>query len=172
MTLSGVVLDCPDPQALATFYEELLGWRRTQDEPGWVKLAGSDGGAGLSFQREDHFITPTWPAGSGEQQMQVHLDIHVDDLEVAGDHATVKSIVTSPSADPHSFEASPSDAAAISLRKAAITAGGVLAVAKIPIQESISNPGTPDSVIVGTFGMSCKRFAVRMAMPLACPDLM
>jgi catechol 2,3-dioxygenase-like lactoylglutathione lyase family enzyme len=88
MTLSGVVLDCPDPQALASFYEELLGWRRTQDEPGWVKLAGPEGGAGLSFQQEEHFITPTWPAGSGDQQMQVHLDIHVDDLDVAGAHAT------------------------------------------------------------------------------------
>ena len=85
MTLSGVVLDCPDPQALASFYEELLGWRRIQDEPGWVKLAGPEGGAGLSFQQEEHFITPTWPAGSGDQQMQVHLDIHVDDLDAAGD---------------------------------------------------------------------------------------
>ena len=88
MTWFGVVLDCPDPQALASFYEELLGWRRIEDEPGWVKLAGPDGGAGLSFQQEEHFITPTWPAGSGDQQMQVHLDIHVDDLDVAGDHAT------------------------------------------------------------------------------------
>ena len=84
MTLSGVVLDCPDPQSLAGFYEELLGWRRIQDEPGWVKLAGPEGGAGLSFQQEDRFVPPTWPAGPGAQQMQVHLDIHVDDLDVAG----------------------------------------------------------------------------------------
>ncbi|MBV9921346.1 MAG: VOC family protein, partial [Pseudonocardia sp.] len=75
MSLSGVVLDCPDPQALARFYEELLGWRRTQDEPGWVKLAGPEGGAGLSFQQDDRFTSPTWPAGPGHQQMQVHLDI-------------------------------------------------------------------------------------------------
>jgi catechol 2,3-dioxygenase-like lactoylglutathione lyase family enzyme len=88
MSLSGVVLDCPDPQALVAFYEELLGWRRTQDEPGWVKLAGEDGGAGLSFQQEDRFVPPTWPAGPGTQQMQVHLDIHVDDLDVAGAYAT------------------------------------------------------------------------------------
>lgn len=88
MTLSGVVLDCPDPGSLAGFYEELLGWRRIQDEPGWVKLAGPEGGAGLSFQQEDRFVPPTWPAGSGVQQMQVHLDIHVDDLDAAGAHAT------------------------------------------------------------------------------------
>jgi catechol 2,3-dioxygenase-like lactoylglutathione lyase family enzyme len=88
MSLSGVVLDCPDAQALASFYEELLGWKRTQDEPGWVKLTGPEGGAGLSFQQEDRFVPPTWPAGPGNQQMQVHLDIHVDDLDVAGEFAT------------------------------------------------------------------------------------
>jgi len=43
---------------------------------------------------------------------------------VAGDHATVKSIVTSPSADPHSFEASPSDAAAISDGSLVVYNGG------------------------------------------------
>jgi catechol 2,3-dioxygenase-like lactoylglutathione lyase family enzyme len=87
MQLSGVVLDSPDPQALARFYEELLGWKRTQDEPGWVKLASPDGGAGLSFQQESEHVQPTWPPRPGDQQMQVHLDIHVDDLDVAGAYA-------------------------------------------------------------------------------------
>ena len=87
MKLSGVVLDSPDPQALARFYEDLLGWKRTQDEPGWVKLAGPEGGAGLSFQQERDYVPPTWPAGPDDQLMQVHLDIHVDDLDEAGAHA-------------------------------------------------------------------------------------
>lgn len=87
MTLSGVVLDCPDPDALARFYENLLGWTRTQDEPGWVKLAGPEGGAGLSFQQDVDHRAPRRPAGPGEQQMQVHLDVHVDDLDAAGAHA-------------------------------------------------------------------------------------
>jgi catechol 2,3-dioxygenase-like lactoylglutathione lyase family enzyme len=84
MKLSGVVLDSPDPQALARFYEDLLDWKRIQDEPEWVKLAGPEGGAGLSFQQESDFVPPTWPAGAGDQLMQVHLDIHVDDLDEAG----------------------------------------------------------------------------------------
>ena len=84
--LSGVVLGAPDPSALARFYEELLGWRRVQDEPGWVKLAPPEGGPGLSFQEEVNHVRPAWPAGPDEQQMQVHLDIHVDDLESAGKH--------------------------------------------------------------------------------------
>jgi len=87
MTVSGVVLDSLDAQALARFYEDLLGWKRTQDEPGWVKLAAPDGGTGLSFQNESDYVPPTWPAGPGDQQMQVHLDIHVDDLDVAGAYA-------------------------------------------------------------------------------------
>ena len=43
---------------------------------------------------------------------------------VAGDHAKVTSIITNPSADPHSFEASPSDAAAISDATLVVYNGG------------------------------------------------
>jgi catechol 2,3-dioxygenase-like lactoylglutathione lyase family enzyme len=87
MTLSGVVLDAPDARELAAFYRRLLGWEVEQDEPGWVKLRAPGGGPGLSFQTEKAYARPTWPAGPGDQQMMVHLDIAVDDLEVAGAHA-------------------------------------------------------------------------------------
>jgi catechol 2,3-dioxygenase-like lactoylglutathione lyase family enzyme len=87
MALSGIVLDSPDAQALAAFYRRLLGWTVTQDEPDWVKLASPDGGPGLSFQTEPAHTPPTWPAGPGDQQMMVHLDIAVDDLDDAGAHA-------------------------------------------------------------------------------------
>jgi predicted enzyme related to lactoylglutathione lyase len=87
LALSGVVLDAPDPSALASFYQRLLGWEREQDEPDWVKLRSPVGGAGLSFQAEEAYAVPTWPAGPGDQQMQVHLDILVDDLDAAGEHA-------------------------------------------------------------------------------------
>ena len=81
LQLSGVVLDAPDPDALATFYEDLLGWRRVQDEPGWVKLGSPDGGPGLSFQLEPLHRPPVWPGTAAEPQMQIHLDIQVDDLD-------------------------------------------------------------------------------------------
>ena len=87
MRLSGVVLDSPDVSALAAFYRQLLGWEVDQDEPDWIKLKSPDGGAGLSFQTETAYVRPTWPAGPGDQQMMVHLDIDVDDLDVAGAHA-------------------------------------------------------------------------------------
>jgi catechol 2,3-dioxygenase-like lactoylglutathione lyase family enzyme len=87
MKLSGIVLDSPDAQELSAFYRRLLGWPVQSDEPDWVKLSPPDGGPGLSFQTEKNYRRPVWPAGPGDPQMQVHLDILVDDLDVAGRHA-------------------------------------------------------------------------------------
>jgi catechol 2,3-dioxygenase-like lactoylglutathione lyase family enzyme len=87
MTLSGIVLDSRDAQELAAFYHRLLGWSVVQDEPGWVKLGAPNGGPGLSFQSDPAYVRPVWPAGPGDPQMKVHLDIHVEDLAAAGAHA-------------------------------------------------------------------------------------
>jgi predicted enzyme related to lactoylglutathione lyase len=81
--LTATVIDAPDPRALAAFYGRLLGWPIGRDEPDWVTLRPPGGGPGLSFQTEGAFARPTWPAGPGTQQMMMHLDIEVDDLEVA-----------------------------------------------------------------------------------------
>jgi catechol 2,3-dioxygenase-like lactoylglutathione lyase family enzyme len=87
MTLSGVVLDAPDARELAAFYHRLLGWAVARDEDDWVMLRPPGGGPALSFQTEKAYVRPTWPAGPGDQQMMVHLDIQVDDLDAAGAHA-------------------------------------------------------------------------------------
>ena len=76
-----------DANALADFYRRLLGWEVRQDSPGWVALRAPGGGAGLSFQTEPDYVRPTWPARPGAQQMMLHLDIEVDDLDAAGAHA-------------------------------------------------------------------------------------
>ena len=78
--LTATVLGTPDIAALAGFYQRLLGWKRVIDEPDWIRIGPPDGGAGLSFQPEPEHVPPTWPAGDGDQQMQMHLDIEVDDL--------------------------------------------------------------------------------------------
>ncbi|MGG5259472.1 VOC family protein [Phycicoccus avicenniae] len=85
--LDVVVLDCPDPAALASFYAGLLGWQ-VQDgsDDSWTTIvpAGTpaDAPAGsvpaLAFQRADDFEAPTWPTGGHPQQF--HLDLLVDDL--------------------------------------------------------------------------------------------
>ncbi len=87
MLLTATVLDAPDPRALAGFYQRLLGWPLGTDDPEWATLRPADGGAGLSFQREDDHVPPVWPAGPGDPRMQVHLDIEVDDLQAAGELA-------------------------------------------------------------------------------------
>ncbi len=93
MTLTAAVLGTPDPKALALFYQQLLGWPIGADEPDWVTLRPEGGGAGLSFQAEGEHVPPAWPAGHGDQQMQVHLDIEVDDLDGAAAHAIAAGAV-------------------------------------------------------------------------------
>ena len=39
---------------LAAFYEDLLGWDRVDDSPGWVRLRSPAGGVGLSFHHDEH----------------------------------------------------------------------------------------------------------------------
>lgn len=93
LVLSGVVLDAPDAQELGAFYQRLLGWPVQQDEPGWMKLSSPEGGSGLSFQTESNYRRPSWPAGPDDQQMSIHLDIAVDDLAIAGEHAIAAGAV-------------------------------------------------------------------------------
>ena len=81
--LSATVLGAPDPRALANFYAQLLGWNFTANEPGWVTLRPPTGGTGLSFQEEADYSRPVWPQKPGEQQMMMHLDIGVDDLQTS-----------------------------------------------------------------------------------------
>lgn len=79
--LRSVVLDCPDPRELASFYRQLLGWTVIDDEDGWVKIGPPGGGVALAFQPERNYTAPTWPSRPGEPAMMAHLDIAVDDLD-------------------------------------------------------------------------------------------
>jgi catechol 2,3-dioxygenase-like lactoylglutathione lyase family enzyme len=86
-TLTATVLGAPDARRLAAFYRRLLDWEVRTDEPDWVTLRPRGGGAGLSFQTETAHARPAWPSGPGDQQMMMHLDIEVDDLDAAGAEA-------------------------------------------------------------------------------------
>ncbi|WP_166350426.1 VOC family protein [Phytoactinopolyspora limicola] len=88
LTLTTVTLGAPDPRVLAHFYQRLLGWEISVESPDWVTLPDPSGGVGLAFQTESNHTPPVWPdPGPTDQQMQVHLEIRVDDLETAGAHA-------------------------------------------------------------------------------------
>jgi catechol 2,3-dioxygenase-like lactoylglutathione lyase family enzyme len=90
MELVGPVLDAADPIGLARFYERLLGWDMVAcegprpghpPEDGWAKLRSPAGDRKMEFQFEADYVRPTWPPVSGAQQMMIHLDVGVDDLE-------------------------------------------------------------------------------------------
>jgi len=87
LSISATTISSPDPRALGRFYSQLLGWEIGTDEPGWVTLKNPDGGIGLSFHIDESYARPVWPAAPGEQQMMMHLDILVDDLDAASAHA-------------------------------------------------------------------------------------
>lgn len=80
--LHHVVLDCPDPHALATFYSGLLGQPVTYRSDDWAVVAPSDQASGLAFQFAPDHQPPTWPDPRVPQQ--VHLDIMVEDVAAAG----------------------------------------------------------------------------------------
>ncbi|MEV6959204.1 VOC family protein [Streptomyces sp. NPDC051207] len=77
--LGVVVLDCPDPHALAGFYAGVLGGT-VEGEDDWVDLKLPDGKA-LAFQAAPGFVPPKWPAPDHSQQF--HLDLDVKDLDAA-----------------------------------------------------------------------------------------
>jgi catechol 2,3-dioxygenase-like lactoylglutathione lyase family enzyme len=79
--LHHVVLDCPDPAALAAFYSALLGLPVTYRSADWVVVAENDTTSGLAFQLAPDHRPPAWPDPARPQQF--HLDVMVDDLTVA-----------------------------------------------------------------------------------------
>ena len=85
--LTATVLGTPDPGRLARFYAELLGWEVRAEEEDWVALRDPNGGAGLSFQAERLHRRPVWPGNTVDQQMMMHLDFEVEDLQAASAHA-------------------------------------------------------------------------------------
>jgi catechol 2,3-dioxygenase-like lactoylglutathione lyase family enzyme len=84
----GVAIDCADAQAVARFYEELLGFERSPSSgPRWVQLHDPEGGVHLNIQAEDWYVPPTWPEEPGQQAKMMHFEVEVDDLERALERA-------------------------------------------------------------------------------------
>jgi catechol 2,3-dioxygenase-like lactoylglutathione lyase family enzyme len=79
--LHHVVLDCPDPAALAAFYSALLGQPITYHSDEWVVVSANDTTSGLAFQLAPGHQPPTWPDPAVPQQ--VHLDVMVEDVTAA-----------------------------------------------------------------------------------------
>ena len=80
--LHHVVLDCPDPTALATFYSKLLDLPITYRSDDWVVVSSSEQASGLAFQLAPGHRPPGWP--HPEVPQQFHLDIMVEELTASG----------------------------------------------------------------------------------------
>lgn len=68
-----VVLDCPDPRALADFYAEVVGGTPEAEDDDWVVLQVPQGPR-LAFQRAPGFVPPEWPRADRNSQ-QFHIDL-------------------------------------------------------------------------------------------------
>ncbi len=75
-----MVIDCPDPRALASFYAQLLDGRLQATDPQWCEVRFDGLNFKLAFQQVGSYRPPEWPDGSPQQS---HLDFTVSDLRAA-----------------------------------------------------------------------------------------
>jgi catechol 2,3-dioxygenase-like lactoylglutathione lyase family enzyme len=88
MRWTGVCLDCQDAEELASFYAGLLGMDEVaRDGSEWILLRHPDGGTTLSVQAESWYEPPVWPETRGGQTKMLHLEIEVDEMQSAIEHA-------------------------------------------------------------------------------------
>ena len=76
--LHQVVIDCSNPEALARFWQALIGGEVDVESPDWAVLDGDDQGFYIGFQKVPE---------SKHGKNRVHLDVEVDDLSEAIDDA-------------------------------------------------------------------------------------
>jgi hypothetical protein len=73
-----IVIDCPDPGALARFYGAMLDWKI--DVSANRASVCAEYGQCISFHQVAGYTPPMWPTQERPQQM--HLDVIVDDLDL------------------------------------------------------------------------------------------
>jgi predicted enzyme related to lactoylglutathione lyase len=78
--LFAVTVDCPDPLALARFYQAFTGLEISWSSSDFVVLSG-DGDVRIDFQRVANHRAFDWPDRGAPRR--VHLDFRVDDLDEA-----------------------------------------------------------------------------------------
>ena len=86
MSIIGFAYDCKNADALADFYANLLGWKKTISGGGWAGIH-SPQGIIIAFQTVEEYIPPVWPWESGKQQQMAHIDFKVENLTEAVEYA-------------------------------------------------------------------------------------
>jgi len=92
-SLRALALDAPDIDLLATFYEQLAGWRpvpddqdedEDEDEDDWITIDSGDGWR-IGLQRATDHVPPHWP--DQDRPQQAHLDFRVPHIDAAAERA-------------------------------------------------------------------------------------
>ena len=83
--LGNVMIDCNNEEQLCSFYESLLGWKRSVLF-GRPALTSETGTIFLFIQEED-YVSPVWPEEAGCQQKQMHFDFQVPNVKQAVEQA-------------------------------------------------------------------------------------
>lgn len=78
-----LVIDCEQPDTAATFYQQLLGMVRVDEDADWITIGDGADRPALAFQRAERLLRPQWPDADHPQQM--HVDVMVEDLDAAED---------------------------------------------------------------------------------------
>lgn len=82
-----IVIDCSNAGTLAAFYTKLLGWEWTHPHAnGWAAIT-SPSGTIIAFQEIEGYEATIWPYILGTQGQMLHLDFHVEDLDLAVKYA-------------------------------------------------------------------------------------
>jgi hypothetical protein len=76
--LHEIVFDCPNPEALARFWQALIGGEVEVESEEWAILDGDDQGFYIGFQKVPE---------KKSAKNRVHLDVEVEDLDAAVDEA-------------------------------------------------------------------------------------
>jgi catechol 2,3-dioxygenase-like lactoylglutathione lyase family enzyme len=92
-----VVFDTPDLQTSSAFWAALLGGTVDADEDDWHTVY-VEGQPQLGFQLAPDHVAPEWPGGTPQQ---IHLDLYVDDIEVAHHEAIAVGAVLLQGSDDH-----------------------------------------------------------------------
>ena len=95
-----LVIDCEDPDKLASFYQELLGMIRVQEEDEFISIGDAADRPAIALQRVERLVRPQWPDADHPQQM--HVDVLVEDLD-AGEAAVRRLGATSLDAGTETF---------------------------------------------------------------------
>lgn len=78
-SIASITFDCPDADALAKFWGELLGLEEAYAAEDRSNICLAWGETMISFVASPSYVAPVWPS----QPAHVHLDLYCDDLDEA-----------------------------------------------------------------------------------------